>query len=248
MDREQFRRIQIAPQLLPRLRGRHRHHRAGAAAGAGRPRAPPASRIPLAPRKPHFAPKAKNVIFMFMEGGPSQIDLFDPKPELQKWNGKPLPPEMTKDLRLAFTKPNAAVLASPRTFTAARPERHRILRLHPAHRLLRRRPLPGALDVHRRLQSSSRAVAALRRQHPGGASDDGRVGALRTRQRIAESAGLRGAEFGRGHQRRSVELVAADFCRRPIRAWCSAARAIRCCTFRTRRASRARCSAPASTR
>src|ERR1700733_16268851 len=67
-------------------------------------------------QKPHFAPKAKNVIFMFMEGGPSQIDLFDPKPGLQKWSGKPLPPEMTKDLRLAFTKPNAAVLASPRTF------------------------------------------------------------------------------------------------------------------------------------
>jgi hypothetical protein len=72
---------------------------------------------PLAPRKPHFPPKAKNVIFMFMEGGPSQIDLFDPKPELQKWHGKPLPPELTKDLRLAFTKPNAAVLASPRVFT-----------------------------------------------------------------------------------------------------------------------------------
>ena len=71
---------------------------------------------PLAPKKPHFAPKAKNVIFMFMEGGPSQMDLFDPKPELQKWSGKPLPPSMTKDLRLAFTKPNAAVLASPRTF------------------------------------------------------------------------------------------------------------------------------------
>src|ERR1035438_9266765 len=53
---------------------------------------------------------------MFMEGGPSQLDLFDPKPGLQKWNGKPLPAEMTKDLRLAFTKPNAAVLASPRTF------------------------------------------------------------------------------------------------------------------------------------
>src|SRR5262245_43609071 len=71
---------------------------------------------PLAPKKPHFAPKAKNVIFIFMEGGPSQIDLFDPKPELQKWHGKPLPPSMTKDLRLAFTKPDAAVLASPRTF------------------------------------------------------------------------------------------------------------------------------------
>lgn len=71
---------------------------------------------PLAPKHPHFPAKAKNVIFMFMEGGPSQLDLFDPKPALQKWSGKPLPPEMTKDLRLAFTKPNAAVLASPRTF------------------------------------------------------------------------------------------------------------------------------------
>jgi hypothetical protein len=71
---------------------------------------------PLAPRKPHFKPRAKNIIFMFMEGGPSQMDLFDPKPGLAKWHGKPLPPEMTKNLRLAFTKPNAAVLASPRTF------------------------------------------------------------------------------------------------------------------------------------
>jgi hypothetical protein len=71
---------------------------------------------PLAPKQPHFPAKAKNVIFMFMEGGPSQLDLFDPKPALQKWSGKALPSEMTKDLRLAFTKPNAAVLASPRTF------------------------------------------------------------------------------------------------------------------------------------
>jgi hypothetical protein len=72
---------------------------------------------PLAPRKPHFPAKAKNVIFLFMEGGPSQIDLFDPKPALQQWHGKPLPASMTKDLRLAFTKPDAAVLASPRVFT-----------------------------------------------------------------------------------------------------------------------------------
>src|SRR5437879_2645224 len=72
---------------------------------------------PLAPKKPLFPAKAKNVIFMFMEGGPSQIDLFDPKPALQKWHGKPLPASMTKDLRLAFTKPTAAVLASPRVFT-----------------------------------------------------------------------------------------------------------------------------------
>jgi hypothetical protein len=76
-----------------------------------------ADQNPLAPRKTHFPAKAKNVIFLFMEGGPSQIDLFDPKPALQKWHGTPLPPSMTKDLRLAFTKPDAAVLASPRAFT-----------------------------------------------------------------------------------------------------------------------------------
>jgi hypothetical protein len=67
---------------------------------------------PLAPRAPHFAPKAKHVIYMFMEGGPSQYELFDPKPELAKWDGKSLPPEMTKDLKLAFIKPTAKVMAS----------------------------------------------------------------------------------------------------------------------------------------
>lgn len=75
-----------------------------------------ARRDPLAPRDPHFTAKAKNVIFLFMEGGPSQVDLFDPKPALQKWHGTPLPASMTKDLRLAFTHPNAAVLASSRAF------------------------------------------------------------------------------------------------------------------------------------
>ncbi|HVO98871.1 MAG TPA: DUF1501 domain-containing protein [Bryobacteraceae bacterium] len=73
---------------------------------------------PLAPKAPHFAPHARNVICMFMEGAPSQMDLFDPKPALQKYSGQSLPPSMTKDLRLAFIKPTAAVLASPRKFTA----------------------------------------------------------------------------------------------------------------------------------
>jgi uncharacterized protein (DUF1501 family) len=71
---------------------------------------------PLAPKKPHFPAKAKSVIFLFMEGGPSQMDLFDPKPELQKYHGQALPASMTKDLKLAFIKPTAAVLGSPREF------------------------------------------------------------------------------------------------------------------------------------
>ena len=72
---------------------------------------------PLAPRKPHFDGKAKNVIFLFQGGGPSQIDLYDPKPALQKWHGTPLPESMTKDLTFAFVKPDAKVLGSERKFT-----------------------------------------------------------------------------------------------------------------------------------
>lgn len=71
---------------------------------------------PLAPKQPHFAPSAKNVIYLFMAGAPSQIDLYDPKPQLQRWHGQPLPESMTKDLQLAFVKPGAKVLASPREF------------------------------------------------------------------------------------------------------------------------------------
>ena len=71
---------------------------------------------PLAPKPPHFAPKAKNVIFLFMAGAPSQIDLYDPKPALRRWHGEPLPVSMTEDLKLAFVKPSAKILASPRVF------------------------------------------------------------------------------------------------------------------------------------
>ncbi len=51
-----------------------------------------------------------------MEGGPSQMDLFDPKPALAKWHGTPLPPSLTKDLKFAFIKPNAKVLGCKRPF------------------------------------------------------------------------------------------------------------------------------------
>ena len=71
---------------------------------------------PLAPKSPHFPAKVKNVIFLYMDGGPSQVDLFDPKAEMKKWEGQSLPPSMTKDLRLAFIKPTAKVWASPRSF------------------------------------------------------------------------------------------------------------------------------------
>ena len=70
---------------------------------------------PLAAKPPHFEPKAKRVIFLFMVGGPSQMDLFDPKPALAKWHGQPLP-EGTGRPKSQFTSGKETILASPRKF------------------------------------------------------------------------------------------------------------------------------------
>ena len=50
-----------------------------------------ASKNPLAPKPPHYAPRAKRLIFLFMNGGPSHVDTFDPKPVLNCRSGEPLP-------------------------------------------------------------------------------------------------------------------------------------------------------------
>src|SRR5438874_4991612 len=75
----------------------------------------PGAGNPLAAKKPHHEPKAKSIIFMFMVGGPSQVDLFDPKPELAKWQGKPLPERFGKPVS-QFTKGDTPLLASSRKF------------------------------------------------------------------------------------------------------------------------------------
>ena len=64
---------------------------------------------PLAPRAPHFAPKAKAVIFLFMYGGPSHVDLFDPKPELEKWHGKAIPVWKKEDAFMGSKTKNVAM-------------------------------------------------------------------------------------------------------------------------------------------
>src|SRR5271165_3419861 len=53
--------------------------------------AEPAAQDPLSPRKPHFRPRAKRIIHLYMNGGPSQVDTFDPKPALEKYHGKKAP-------------------------------------------------------------------------------------------------------------------------------------------------------------
>jgi len=75
-----------------------------------------ATRInPLAAKPPHFAAKAKSVIFLFMVGGPSQIDTFDPKPLLKKHEGKPLPDSFGK-ITSQFTDGSTPILSSPWEF------------------------------------------------------------------------------------------------------------------------------------
>ncbi len=63
-----------------------------------------ASGGPLTSRAPHFTPRAKRVIFLFMQGGQSQMDLFDPKPELQKQDGKPVGKLKLKRASYPFSK------------------------------------------------------------------------------------------------------------------------------------------------
>ena len=70
---------------------------------------------PLAAKAPHFAPKAKSVIFLFMVGGPSHVDTFDPKPALEKYAGQKLPDSYGK-VPSQFTSGDTPLLASPWKF------------------------------------------------------------------------------------------------------------------------------------
>jgi len=82
--------------------------------------AEPAGISPLAAKKPHFPAKIKSVIYLFMAGGPSQFELFDYKPELQKYDGKPAPDSFMKGKRFAFmdtfTKDVPKMLGTKRSF------------------------------------------------------------------------------------------------------------------------------------
>jgi Protein of unknown function (DUF1501) len=68
------------------------------------------------PRRPHFPPKAKNIIYLFMAGAPSQLDLFDHKPKLKQYDGQPIPEDFIKGERFAFIKGTPQLLGSPFNF------------------------------------------------------------------------------------------------------------------------------------
>ena len=76
----------------------------------------PKVKNPLAPKPPHFPGKAKSVIWCFLDGGPSHIDLFDPKPELTKLHGQPLPGSFKRPVTAMGRTAYTPLLASKRTF------------------------------------------------------------------------------------------------------------------------------------
>src|ERR1051325_10879628 len=92
----------LADELVAERRSARAADTAPAAAPAG---------SPLSPKSPHYEPKARRVIHLFMNGGPSQVDTFDPKPSLTKYHGKTLPGEYLKTERRT-----GAAFKSPYTF------------------------------------------------------------------------------------------------------------------------------------
>lgn len=86
---------------------------------------------PMAAKAPHFAAKAKRVIFLFMAGAPSQVDLFDPKPILQQYDGQECPDEILKGERFAFIRGKPKLLGSPFKFEKCGQSGHQISELLP---------------------------------------------------------------------------------------------------------------------
>ena len=106
-----------APHRIAPLETSRRHFLADCGVGIGKiaaasllARSAAARDRATEPKAPHFAPRAKAVIHLFMGGAPSQLDLFDHKPLLAEYEGKPLPPSVIGDQRYAFIQQDAAVL------------------------------------------------------------------------------------------------------------------------------------------
>src|SRR6266404_5625337 len=126
--------IRLAPmqEMLRAVTRRHFFRQAGFGIGgaalsslinqslAGGPQATPGPAInavnPLAPKPPMFPAKAKSIVYLFMAGAPSQVDLLDYKPKLQQFDGQHIPDSFVKGERFAFIKGAPRLLGSPYDF------------------------------------------------------------------------------------------------------------------------------------
>ena len=166
------------------------------AATAGRRRAPPPRRPTTRwrPRPPHFAPKAKHVIYLHMSGAPPQHDLFDYKPELVKHHMQPCPDELLKNQRFAFIKGHPKLLGTPYKFAQYGQSGAWVSELLPHFSGGRRRRRDHQVDVHRPVQPRPGRAVPLHRLAAQRRGGDGLVDHLRPRLREPGPARLRRAD------------------------------------------------------
>ncbi len=143
----------------------------------------------------HFAPKAKHVIFLFMAGAPSHLELFDNKPQLAKFDGTLPPAELLKGYRAAFINPNSKLLGPKFQFRRYGKSGTELSELLPFTGEDCRRDRDRQIHGHRRVQSRARAAPDEYRHHAVRAAEHGRVGAVRARVGDQRPAGLRRLQF-----------------------------------------------------
>ena len=171
----------VRPRRLLRLRRPRARLDAPRGAGPGRHAADP-----LAPKPPHLPAKARSVIFLFMAGGPSHLETFDPKPLLNKLHGQPRPKEFG-EAKYQFVQRNARLLGTQADVPEVRPERDRRLRPVPAHGRMRRRPGRHPVLPRRHGRPLGRAVRAVHRPGHARASRAWARGSSTASARRAES-------------------------------------------------------------
>ncbi len=210
---------------------------------------------PLAPRQAHFASRAKAVIYLFMAGGPSQLEMFDYKPRLVEYDGKPMPDEFVKGKRFAFmdtfTKEHPKALGTRRKFA-----RHGQAGTYVSECLPHLAGVVDDLAVVRSLQTNVFNHAPAKFFMNTGSAQTGRpsMGAWVTYGLGSESQSLPGfvvLQSGPRGPRGGAPSGAAGSCRPASRACRSAAAATRSSTSARRRASpptaRRTCSTPSAT-
>ena len=223
---------------------RRRRQRAGAGVpaepgpAAGRRRSSTAARAtrsatgfnPYAPKAPHFKPRATAVISLFMSGGVSHIDTFDPKPALTKYAGQPLDGKVGGDVIVRQGHPGP-LMPSPFSFKKYGQSGMEVSDLFPHIARTRRRHRLRAIGLRPVERPRAGDLRDADRADPHGVPEPRIVGHLRTRIGEREPAGVRG-DSGRVAAARSAASTtgARDSCRPPIRGRCSARPAIRSST------------------
>ena len=157
--------------------------------------------------RPYAPKKAKRVIYLFMGGAPSHLELFDHKPQLAKFNGTLPPPELVKNYRAAFINPNSKLLGPKFKFNKVGKNGTELRRTAPAPRGSGGRHRHREVDGHGRVQPRTGADLRAHREPAVRPTEHRGVDHLRPRQRVEGFAGFRRLfERQQGAERREFVL------------------------------------------